>query len=128
MKREKYAVFTIDVEDFADTECVAKSGQRVRRHMLDGLDIYIRLLEQYQIRATMFAVCRTALREQERVQRYVDRGHRSRASSSLRRPFTRRSAAIARRASDWTRKSSILCGSLASATIRAGWTSRPRAM
>ena len=46
MKREKYAVFTIDVEDFADTECVAKSGQRVRRHMLDGLDIYIRLLEQ----------------------------------------------------------------------------------
>ena len=44
--------------------------------MLDGLDIYIRLLEQYQIRATMFAVCRTALREQERVQRYVDRGHR----------------------------------------------------
>lgn len=43
--------------------------------MLDGLDIYIRLLEQYQIRATMFAVCRTALREQERVQRYVDRGH-----------------------------------------------------
>ena len=76
MKREKYAVFTIDVEDFADTECVAKSGQRVRRHMLDGLDIYIRLLEQYQIRATMFAVCRTALRERERVQRYVDRGHR----------------------------------------------------
>ena len=75
MKREKYAVFTIDVEDFADTECVAKSGQRVRRHMLDGLDIYIRLLEQYQIRATMFAVCRTALREQERVQRYVDRIH-----------------------------------------------------
>ena len=66
MKREKYAVFTIDVEDFADTECVAKSGQRVRRHMLDGLDIYIRLLEQYQIRATMFAVCRTALREQVR--------------------------------------------------------------
>lgn len=44
--------------------------------MLDGLDIYIRLLEQYQIRATMFAVCRTALRERERVQRYVDRGHR----------------------------------------------------
>lgn len=76
MKREKYAVFTIDVEDFADTECVAKSGQRVRRHMLDGLDVYIRLLEQYQIRATMFAVCRTALRERERVQRYVDRGHR----------------------------------------------------
>ena len=65
-----------EVEDFADTECVAKSGQRVRRHMLDGLDIYIRLLEQYQIRATMFAVCRTALRERERVQRYVDRGHR----------------------------------------------------
>lgn len=26
MKREKYAVFTIDVEDFADTECCGKVG------------------------------------------------------------------------------------------------------
>ena len=76
MKRKKNAEFTNEDEKLADKECVAKSGQRVRRHMLDGLDIYIRLLEQYQIRATMFAVCRTALRERERGQRYVDRGYR----------------------------------------------------
>ena len=36
----------------------------------------IRLLEKHQIRATMFAVCRTAQREKERLQRYLRRGHR----------------------------------------------------
>lgn len=75
-QRKKYAVFTMDVEEFTDTECVANSGETVTRDMLDGLDEYIRLLEKHQIRATMFAVCRTAQREKERLQRYLRRGHR----------------------------------------------------
>ena len=52
--RKKYAVFTMDVEEFNDTECVANSGQQVTQDMLDGLDEYIRLLEKYEIKATMF--------------------------------------------------------------------------
>ena len=75
-QRKKYAVFTMDVEEFTDTECVANSGETVTRDMLDGLDEYIRLLEKHQIRATMFTVCRTAQREKERLQRYLRRGHR----------------------------------------------------
>ena len=34
----KYAVFTVDVEAFADTECISKSGADVEADMLDGLD------------------------------------------------------------------------------------------
>ena len=47
--RKKYAVFTMDVEEFTDTECVANSGETVTRDMLDGLDEYIRLLEKNHI-------------------------------------------------------------------------------
>ena len=75
-QRKKYAVFTMDVEEFTDTECVANSGQTVTCDMLDGLDEYIRLLEKHDIRATLFTVCQTACRHKERLQRYLARGHR----------------------------------------------------
>ena len=74
--RKKYAVFTMDVEEFNDTECVANSGQKVTQDMLDGLDEYIRLLEKYEIKATMFTVCQTAQKVKERLLRYLHRGHR----------------------------------------------------
>ncbi len=74
--RKKYAVFTMDVEEFNDTECVANSGQKVTQDMLDGLDEYIRLLEKYEIKATMFTVCQTAQKVKERLLRYLRRGHR----------------------------------------------------
>ena len=72
-QRKKYAVFTMDVEEFTDTECVANSGQTVTCDMLDGLDEYIRLLEKHDIRATLFTVCQTACRHKERLQRYLAR-------------------------------------------------------
>lgn len=75
-QRKKYAVFTMVVEEFTDTECVANSGQTVTCDMLDGLDEYIRLLEKHDIRATLFTVCQTACRHKERLQRYLARGHR----------------------------------------------------
>ena len=40
---KKYAVFTMDVEAFTDTECVGYSGAHVQEDLLDGLDEYIRL-------------------------------------------------------------------------------------
>lgn len=73
--KEKYAVFTMDVEEFADTECVANSGQAISQTMLDGLDEYIRLLEKYDIRATMFTLCNTAAAAKEQLLRHVDNGH-----------------------------------------------------
>ncbi len=72
---KKYAVFTMDVEEFADTECVSKSGVSVDVDMLDGLDEYLKLLEKYGIRATMFTVCHAAQMIKDKVSLYVSRGH-----------------------------------------------------
>lgn len=74
-KRTKYAVFTVDVESFTDTECISNSGAQVQADMLDGLDEYIRILDKYQIKSTMFSVCRTALAAKERIAPHVARGH-----------------------------------------------------
>ncbi len=75
-KKKKYAVFTMDVEDFTDTECVSNSGADITQDMLDGLDEYIRLLEKYNIKATMFTVCRTAQNLKSKLKEYISRGHR----------------------------------------------------
>lgn len=72
---KKYAVFTIDVESFADTECVQYSGMSVNNDMLDGFDRYIKLLDRHNIPATMFAVCETAMKLKTQVKQYINRGH-----------------------------------------------------
>lgn len=75
-ERKKYAVFTVDVEALSDTECVCNSGARVQTDMLDGLDEYIRILDKYNIKATMFTVCRTALNAKVRIASHISNGHR----------------------------------------------------
>lgn len=72
---KKYAVFTMDLEGFTDTECVANSGAAVPSEMLDGFDIYIRLLEKYNIRATLFTLCNTAAQMRDKLRRCIARGH-----------------------------------------------------
>lgn len=72
---KKYAVFTMDVEEFSDTECVSNSGIKVGVDMLDGLDEYVKLLEKHGIRATMFTVCHAAQIIKDKVSKYVSRGH-----------------------------------------------------
>lgn len=74
-KPVKYAVFTVDVEAFSDTECISNSGTDVEADMLDGLDEYIKILDKYNIKATMFSVCRTALAAKERIAAHVANGH-----------------------------------------------------
>ena len=38
---KKYAIFTMDVERFKDTDCISASGIHVDDDMLDGFDEYI---------------------------------------------------------------------------------------
>ncbi len=75
MNNRKFAVFTMDLERFSDTECVANAGIPVTAEMLDGFDIYIRLLERYGIRATLFTLCGTALQMRDKLSRCIARGH-----------------------------------------------------
>lgn len=72
---KKYAVFTIDLEEFADTGCIQRSGESVNRTMLDGFDEYMNLLGKYGIKATVFALCSTALKIKDRLKKYIDEGH-----------------------------------------------------
>lgn len=74
--REKFAVFTIDVETFSDTGCLYEAGIRVAEDMLDGLDEYIRILERYGIKATMFTVCEAAQIARDAIADYIRRGHK----------------------------------------------------
>lgn len=74
--KKKYAVFTIDVECFSDTECINNTDTVLEDEMLDGLDEYIRILEKFDIKATMFLVCNAAENAKERIKEYVKRGHK----------------------------------------------------
>ena len=47
MRQKKYAVFTMDVETFADTECIRASGVPVADDLMDGLDEYIRIMDRH---------------------------------------------------------------------------------
>ena len=75
-ERQKYAVFTMDVEELYDTGCIAARGLHPEDDVLDGLDKYIELLEKHGIRATLFTLATTAKRIEEKIRKYSKRGHR----------------------------------------------------
>ena len=75
-KKNKYAFFSIDVERFADAECVSKANQKVNSSMLDGLDEYIKILDKYGIKATMFVLSDVADEIGQKLKDYVAKGHR----------------------------------------------------
>lgn len=75
MSGHKYAVFTMDMEDFSDTGCIRDWGVEAPNHMLDGLEEYISLLEKHGIRSTLFAMCEAAEQVRDQLKAYLGRGH-----------------------------------------------------
>ena len=75
MSRKKYAVFTMDVEAFADTECISASGIPVDVDLLDGFDEYVKILDKYGIKSTLFTVGDLAPRIVDRLRGYISKGH-----------------------------------------------------
>ncbi len=73
---KKYAVFTMDVEAFTDTECVRNGQFLVQDDLLDGFDEYIRLLDKHGIKSTLFTVGKLAPKIADRLRRYIQNGHR----------------------------------------------------
>lgn len=74
--QKKYAVFTMDVEAFTDTECVANSSEKVDIDLLDGFDEYISILDKYNIKSTLFTVATLAPKMVEQLRRSVANGHK----------------------------------------------------
>lgn len=75
VKGRKFAVFTMDLEDLTDTGCIRESNLQIKEDMLDGLDEYIKLLDKYSIKATLFAVNDAALKVKDRLKTYIKNGH-----------------------------------------------------
>lgn len=75
MSTKKYAVFTMDVETFGDTECINSGGIHVDVDLLDGLDEYLRILDSFNIKATLFTVGDLAPQIAERLRPYIADGH-----------------------------------------------------
>lgn len=73
---KKYAVFTMDVEAFSDTECISATGRQVDVDLMDGLDEYIRILDKYGIKSTLFTVGQFAPKIADRIREYTANGHR----------------------------------------------------
>ncbi len=76
MSRHKYAIFTMDVEAFTDTECVSGSSENTDYDMFDGFDEYIRILDKYSIKSTLFTVGEVAPKIADRLKSAIANGHR----------------------------------------------------
>lgn len=75
MANKKYAVFTMDVESFADTECFSSYGIQVKDDMMDGFDEYIKILDHHGIKGTLFTVGNFAPKIANTLHRYIANGH-----------------------------------------------------
>lgn len=75
MNDRKYAVFTMDVESFADTECISASGIRADVDVMDGLDEYMAILDRHNIKSTLFTVGDLAPQIADRLRSHVKNGH-----------------------------------------------------
>ncbi len=76
MSQKKYAVFTMDVETFADTECISSSGISVDVDLMDGLEEYLKILDKYRIKSTLFTVGDLTPRIADRLRGHIAGGHR----------------------------------------------------
>lgn len=74
----KVAFFTTDVESFFDTSCVKEKGIRFDKNHdgAEGFAAYLSLLDEYDIRATLFLTVDTANRWQEILKKALKNGHR----------------------------------------------------
>lgn len=76
MLRKKYAVFTMDVEAFTDTECISNSSENVSIDLLDGFDEYIKILDKYSIKSTLFTVGALAPKIADKLKSAINNGHK----------------------------------------------------
>lgn len=74
--REKYAVLTMDVEAFTDTECVSNLQREIDVDLLDGFDEYIKILDKYGIKGTLFTVGTLAPKIADKLKKCIANGHR----------------------------------------------------
>lgn len=75
MRKKKYAVFTMDVETFADTECIKSAGIPVDADLMDGFDEYIKIMDRHGIKNTLFTIGELAPKIANRLKPCLANGH-----------------------------------------------------
>lgn len=65
----------MDVETFADTECIQNSGIKVKDDLMDGFDEYIRILNRHGIKSTLFTLGNLAPQLRDRLSSCIAEGH-----------------------------------------------------
>ena len=73
--KKKYAVFTMDVERFSDTECIQNLGVPVNADMLDGFDTYMEIMDRHGIKNTLFTIGELAPKIADRLRPHLASGH-----------------------------------------------------
>ena len=71
----KYAIFTMDVEDFSDIYCLRKKDRSKFPSMMDGFYNYLNLLEKYEIKADLFVLGNRLKQDEVLLKEAVKRGH-----------------------------------------------------
>ena len=66
----------MDVEAFTDTECVSASSEPISLDLLDGFDEYLKILDKYDIKSTLFTVGNLAPKITGRLEKAIASGHR----------------------------------------------------
>ena len=75
MRKKKYAVFTMDVETFADTECIKSAGIPVDVDLMDGFDEYMKIMDRHGIKNTLFTIGELAPQMASRLKPCLANGH-----------------------------------------------------
>ena len=73
---KKYAIFTIDVESFLDTECLKDKQVNSNDNMFDGLDNYLSILDKYNIKANLFVVANYLDKIKDKLLKAINNGHK----------------------------------------------------
>ncbi len=76
MSKPKYAVFTMDVEAFSDTDCLASYADAADVDVMDGFDAYMEILDKHGIKSTLFTIGTLAPKVEDRLKQALSKGHR----------------------------------------------------
>lgn len=72
---KKYAVLSMDVEDWYHLDYFNKNECNLNQSTLDGIDIYLDLLDQYDIKTTFFIVGELVEALKDKIKLIQDKGH-----------------------------------------------------
>ncbi len=86
---KKYAVLGMDIEDWFHLDYFNEDECDASQSTMDGLEIYLNILKQYNIKATFFVVASLVTKHRELLKKVIEDGHEIALHSySHKRPLT----------------------------------------